>query len=951
MANAGYNFVQWEIYYGNEITATIITNTILNITDVRSDITCVAVFEKMDITLTINTTIEGELISEGIDKVSIKYESGAIGESISTGECLSMTLNAKTNTDIIISATAKEGYTFGEFTPVYTVEGNVSVIISGNKLIINAKENNIVVNINFGKRNNVIDSVLNVESQNGGGIIRYQENEEWQHIGPRYTTSSKTENTLTYKVFVYTGYNLGAELLSYVNNGVYTGDGYKLTIIAADDYTGLDQNYFTAVYDVTIYDFKTDINVIIPIDRLKTVVTFHNFDVNDPTKTFTANIIYGTKTIVGATTEQLLPTSETYEFIGWETELGYLMIDSTGNLKSEWYITDNTYDLYAVWKERLLQIVVEVDPIYALQSASTLYKTLFANSFVYGLQPEEQIQNGNVLYYTRPISKLYLTLPQYKTGYIFDGFYLKNPTTDEYEKVGQAGDGTNDYATSTNCLLNIQGYSYYTNYQDSSRNGTIVIKLSFKVITSISAENYYGDRNRVAEIGGTVKFVDISSFVNGSIISVETNTNTTIKMVATPIAGYEFVKWVDEDDNEILTPEFEVDVTQSKHYKAIFVGERILITSDYNIEIEGGNQEEYSSETYYHVGDIVKFKFNDKVVGYNHTNWMLYDDNGIEISLITGTNPSYTLTSNYKNIKVNPTFTMANIKVQIIMSGQGEGDGTIKFASGWTVKYNKTNNVYELTMEYRTNLEFNIIPNIRYKLDNATVKYGNETQKIVDVQDNVFKINYEDYNDVRTIQININFVETYWREYVIENGQIIDNGDGTYSVSTSGDFIGDGTEEYPYELNNISDISKLAFIINNNIKQNNNKKAEYVDAVYELNQNIDFKDRFWTPIGTKTNPFKGTFYIRGDRNNIIVNDNDPLFPTNQSFETDKDYYTLYGKLFGCLDGAKIILEQQSLLVLWIVLGVLAGITIIIVLLVVISNQRRKNITKEKTILK
>ncbi len=951
LPNAGYNFVHWEIYYGNEINAVINTNAVLNISDVRSNVTCVAVFEKMDITITINTTIEGTLISDGIEKVSIKYQSGAIGESISTDECLSMTLNAKTNTDITISATAKDGYTLGEYTPVYVVSGNVSVIISGNEFIINAKENNSVVSINFGKKNNVINSTLEIDGENGGGVIRYQEGGVWQHIGPTYTTNMKTESSLTYKVFVYAGYVLGTDLQDFVDNGTYNSGNYNLTISTSTDYTGLDSAYFTSVYDVTISGYKTDIDIVIPIERVKTIVTFHNVELNDPSKTFTASIAYGTTIISGVTSEQLCPTSETYMFVGWENELGYMVIDSSGNLKSKWLITDKTYDLYGVWQERLLQIIVEVDPIYALQSASTLYKTVFANSFIYGLQPEEMVQNGNILYFTRPLSKLYLTLPKYKSGYIFDGFYLKNPTTDEYEKVGQASDGASDYATSTNCLLNIKGYSYYTNYQNQSEDGTIIIKLSFKVVTSISAENFYAS-NRVSEVGGTVKFVDLPSVVNGSIISVETNTNTLVKMIATPNKGYEFVKWVDENGEEIsLSPELEINVSQSKHYTAIFKGELILITSDYNVEVQNGNPELVSAETYYHVGDIIKFKFNDKVVGYEHTNWMLYND-GVEISLITGVNPTYTLTADYKNIKVNPTFTMASVKVQIIMSGQGEGDGTIKFASGWTIDYNKRNNTYELTIPYETNLEFNIVPNVRYKFDNATVKYGNGTQNVVEVQNNLFKINYIDYNDVRTIQININLIENYWREYVLENGQIIDDGDGTYSVNPNGgDFIGDGTEEYPYEINSINDISKLAFIINNNIKQNNNQKAEYANAIYELNQNINFEERFWTPIGTKTNPFKGTFYIRGDRNNIFVNDDDPLYPSDENFAIDEDYYTLYGKLFGYLDGAKIIVEQQSLLVLWIVLGVLGGIALITIVLIVISNQRRKNITREKTVIK
>lgn len=944
----GYTFSRWVITRGENVS--YVTTPNLTIENVTENVTCVAEFNTIPVTINVQVSIEGEIITEGIDKVAIQYLSGAEGDNISTAELLEMTLNGQSNTPIQIRAIAKSGYTFGISQP-YTVSGNIEVQVNGDVVTLIAREEETNVVINFARRSNVITSNLMISGVAGGGLIRYQTNSIWQHTGPSYEVSMPTETTLSYKIFITPGYQLEEEFRNtYVDAQTYVGNGYTLTITTATEYTGLDDQYFTEAYDVTISGYKTDIQVTIPVERLRTLVTFHNGNRADDSETFTAYILYGTTEIVGATRDQLVPTSETHTFVGWANSSNAVIINSSGQLSSTWLFTNTTYDLYAQWQEKLIQINVEVEPTAALQSETNFYTTLFANSAAYGLRPEAYETENGTIYYTRPLSRLYLTLPVYKSGYIFEGFYIMNPTSGEYEKVSAEGSGTSeDYATSTNCMINIQSFDYYT-YSDILKNGSLNIKLVFNVTTQISARNQYGDNNRVADIGGSVRYVDATGVESTpGILDLVTSADATIKMIATADEGYTFVRWVDETGMQVSTnPEFQTTASQSKHYTAIFVGNRIQFTSDYeNVTVEGGNSELSNDVLYYHYGDIVRFRYNGYVVGYDHVGWAL-TSGGEAITTLTGVNPSYTLETSYTTININPTFEMSTVNVTVIMSGGGEGNGTITFPGGFEVDYSKEGDTYTFTMPYETNLEFTIVPNIRYAFDNATIAYGDQEPAAVQVTGNNFRIEYSNYGNARNIVVNINYREIYWREYVLESGHIIDNGDGTYSVNPSGgDFFGNGTDDYPYELNNILDIAKLAFIINNNIRQSDRQKAEYSTAVYELSQDINFADRFWTPIGTRDNPFRGTFYLRGERLNLFVDDNDELFPANTCFDTEAEYYTLYGKLFGFLDGANIIVEEPSLLVLWIVLGVVLLLILIIVLVIIISNNRRKKLMQER----
>ena len=71
---------------------------------------------------------------------------------------------------------------------------------------------------------------------------------------------------------------------------------------------------------------------------------------------------------------------------------------------------------------------------------------------------------------------------------------------------------------------------------------------------------------------------------------------------------------------------------------------------------------------------------------------------------------------------------------------------------------------------------------------------------------------------------------------------------------------GEGTAENPYLINNINDL----IVFRNNVNAGNKYSGKYV----KLTADIDLNNENWTPIGTSSNPFNGTF---DGQNNTISN--------------------------------------------------------------------------------
>lgn len=130
-----------------------------------------------------------------------------------------------------------------------------------------------------------------------------------------------------------------------------------------------------------------------------------------------------------------------------------------------------------------------------------------------------------------------------------------------------------------------------------------------------------GDHNVVVYLEKDRHTVNVSSSGGGEVVYNGPDNpvyGTIVNVVATPMEGYHFVKWVDQDGNQVRTDAaIEFTVTDDYSYKAIFE------LNQYNISVTAGEHGSVSgSDKYTHFDTCEIVATADK--GYHFTGW--YED-------------------------------------------------------------------------------------------------------------------------------------------------------------------------------------------------------------------------------------------------------------------------------------------------------------------------------------
>lgn len=110
-----------------------------------------------------------------------------------------------------------------------------------------------------------------------------------------------------------------------------------------------------------------------------------------------------------------------------------------------------------------------------------------------------------------------------------------------------------------------------------------------------------------------------------------------------------------------------------------------------------------------------------------------------------------------------------------------------------------------------------------------------------------------------------------------------------------------------YLIQSVEDLTKLAHLVNTdkNIPNTSGNK-KYSEMSYMLTIDIDLSGKYWTPIGTQANPFRGIFNGDGHYiNYVTVNSN--------SIEGNKEEYIEYSGLFGYVSGSGSVIENLNTL--------------------------------------
>ena len=140
-------------------------------------------------------------------------------------------------------------------------------------------------------------------------------------------------------------------------------------------------------------------------------------------------------------------------------------------------------------------------------------------------------------------------------------------------------------------------------------------------------------------------------------------------------------------------------------------------------------------------------------------------------------------------------------------------------------------------------------------------------------------------------------------------------------------FTGLGTDDDPYLITNVNEFALLAYLVNNGMSNNDGKL--YSECSYLVTADINFEGRYWVPVGTEENPFKGKIDLGSYHYDNVV------------------HYTSYpGSRFGGLfwyidETAQVTQNQKTFTTMIVLICVSILLLIILIILFILWTRRRK----------
>ena len=391
----------------------------------------------------------------------------------------------------------------------------------------------------------------------------------------------------------------------------------------------------------------------------------------------------------------------------------------------------------------------------------------------------------------------------------------------------------------------------------------------------------------VAQVGGT------ATISSKDVLFGDT---TTINCV--PNAGYDFGYWLQNttqlDDSQTT---MVITVTAPTTYYAVFIGKPVEVRFDTNEYAKLRVGEETTSEVY-RVGDVIKIDVYDVTYGYKQVSWSGEYSNQID------TSNYYTITAEDQvrgYVKFGVVMEAKKLNIQFVI--EDRIGGTFVFGGQELVNVTK-----EFTYDQLLSYAINIQP--KYELVNVTlndVEINASTTDVVINQANGFTVD-------ATNVLKAKFKQMLW----VEVWQM---------------FTGQGTESDPYVIQNENQLAAMAYLINNNIESDGT--IPYAQGYYVVKRHMYLGQRFWQPIGTRENPFDGTFDLSDYKVNELTLD---------------QIYTVTNLegLFGYItENAKFITKAKNYTAAIIIISVASALVVAavaaIVIVVVVKRKKMKKL--------
>ena len=191
-----------------------------------------------------------------------------------------------------------------------------------------------------------------------------------------------------------------------------------------------------------------------------------------------------------------------------------------------------------------------------------------------------------------------------------------------------------------------------------------------------------------------------------------------------------------------------------------------------------------------------------------------------------------------------------------------------------------------------------------------------ETENVYEITQHDDELVYTISNITEDLTLSVLFVADTWWEHL------------EYF-----EFIGKGTKDEPYIIATINDLALISYLLNNNIEHKEGN-ISYHYAYYLVISDIDCgEEYFFVPIGTRNNPFNGTF--------------DYAYHGIENIKTERDVaYYQYDGLFDVIgDMGQVINRYRRYDIL--VLSILGSLVFLFVVIrIVFAVEKRRNKPKK-----
>lgn len=405
-------------------------------------------------------------------------------------------------------------------------------------------------------------------------------------------------------------------------------------------------------------------------------------------------------------------------------------------------------------------------------------------------------------------------------------------------------------------------------------------------------------------------------------------TTSPITLNATPDEGYNFIGWFTQD-GQLLTMNSNYEVPASlanplspTTYEARFESQtfRMNITvrnpeaiSIQTVSVAGQQVADFANGFDVKLGQMVTLT----VAVAQNTN-IAWDGVGALIPML---NNRYIYTVSYSdlvdgeiNLEAYVSYEECDVNISVNLTNGIETEKSLAaniyyFEDSQPIQISAINGV-TLRRVIGSTLELRIDLRANYKLDSILID-GVDSGATLDGNIARIVLTPQDaYAD--TIDIQVNIARDMWLDSVSSEEHTLS---------------GEGTDSNPYMVRTADDLAFVAYMINVE------NSTEYADAVYVLDADIDLSGRYWSPIGTESNPFNGKFYYR----NYSISNVSVVY----GYEGDRTY----GGVFGYItDNAEFEMPQGDWLIAVIIVSVVLLLIIIaLIIFFVIRNKRKKKL--------